>query len=840
MTENELQLETELEMEMPTETSQKIGVQDIPGVGAATAEKLQGAGYNDLMSIAVASIGQLCEAAGVSEAVARKMINSARDSMKMGFETGIDVMKRREEVAKLSTGSSNFNNLMGGGFETGAITECFGEFGSGKCVEKDTPVLYFNPKTAHLQSIEQVYKKYKKIHGEKNFDQGHIVEIPTVEVLGLTEKGLKKTSAEYLYKEFVDTLYEIKTKRGRKIKVTGPHKLLSFEDGMKWKPAAILAKGDLVAYPKELNYSSDSDLSNDDAYFLGLFAAEGSSNPLSISTGSELLKEWVADYVKKNHGYMPTLRIDQRRENPVYSVLFKAPTKKVLGVLVGTRSEDKIVPETVLSGSKAVTQHFLAGYMDGDGHFADFYASATTKSKELAAGLSYLFLKLGMPTTVKDKIIEKGTYFRISIVGENRAHLNDLPLKIKSANYTSRNSVYGYSSSIVRYLQQVYKQTIGGSRGRQEKSVGKKNNEGQTFYHYLTRTSYANKSMNQATFQKIREMFFAGLKELEQCIVSIEKLASLSLEEQKSALARLPFAFNSVAVVLGLSKPAVQNYLQRAIPKAKIEMVKIALLSKLHERKDILEIALKTMKNIDYLHFDEIISIQEVQYKDYVYDFVVPDGHSFVGGAVPTIMHNTQIGHLLAVNTLKEYPQTVVVYIDTENTFRPERIKQLAEGIGLDSDEALARIMVAKAYNSDHQMLLSEKVESLISEQGKEVKLVVVDSLTSHFRAEYIGRGTLAERQQKLNRHMHQLSKIANSHNICVYVTNQVMARPDQFFGDPTASIGGHIVAHASTFRIYLRKGKKGSRVAKLVDAPNIADGEVCFEVQEDGLRDIA
>jgi len=200
----------------------------------------------------------------------------------------------------------------------------------------------------------------------------------------------------------------------------------------------------------------------------------------------------------------------------------------------------------------------------------------------------------------------------------------------------------------------------------------------------------------------------------------------------------------------------------------------------------------------------------------------------------------TQIGHLLAVNTLKIYPDASVVYIDTENTFRPERIKQLAVGIGFDPDEALNRIMVAKSFNSDHQMLLAEKVESLITEQGKKVKLVVVDSLTSHFRAEFIGRGTLAERQQKLNRHMHVLGKLASTYNVCVYVTNQVMAKPDQFFGDPTTSIGGHIVAHASTFRIYLRKGKKGSRVAKLIDAPNLADGECCFEVQEGGLRDIA
>ncbi|HLC67100.1 MAG TPA: DNA repair and recombination protein RadA, partial [Candidatus Nanoarchaeia archaeon] len=143
------------------------------------------------------------------------------------------------------------------------------------------------------------------------------------------------------------------------------------------------------------------------------------------------------------------------------------------------------------------------------------------------------------------------------------------------------------------------------------------------------------------------------------------------------------------------------------------------------------------------------------------------------------------------------------------------------------------------AYNSDHQMLLAEKVEDLIVRQGLNVRLLVIDSLTAHFRAEFIGRGTLAERQQKLNKHMHTLLKLADTYNIAVYVTNQVMAKPDVFFGDPTQAIGGHIVAHASTFRIYLRKGKKGSRVAKLIDSPNLPEAECSFMVGMEGLKDI-
>jgi DNA repair protein RadA len=203
----------------------------------------------------------------------------------------------------------------------------------------------------------------------------------------------------------------------------------------------------------------------------------------------------------------------------------------------------------------------------------------------------------------------------------------------------------------------------------------------------------------------------------------------------------------------------------------------------------------------------------------------------------------TQIAHQLAVNVQlpvdKGGAGGIAVYIDTENTFRPERIIDMAKGIKLDPQVALKNIKVARAFNSDHQMLLAEKIEDLIKNQGLPVKLVIVDSLTAHFRSEFVGRGTLAERQQKLNKHMHVLAKLAFNYNVVVYVTNQVMAKPDTFFGDPTEAIGGNVVGHNSTFRIYLRKGKKGTRVAKLVDAPNIADGEAAFMVTQEGIKDV-
>ncbi|MBU0977988.1 MAG: DNA repair and recombination protein RadA [Nanoarchaeota archaeon] len=201
----------------------------------------------------------------------------------------------------------------------------------------------------------------------------------------------------------------------------------------------------------------------------------------------------------------------------------------------------------------------------------------------------------------------------------------------------------------------------------------------------------------------------------------------------------------------------------------------------------------------------------------------------------------TQLALTLAVNTQLPKDQGGIegkaVYIDTESTFRPDRIRQIAEGIGANPEKVLKNILVARAFNSDHQILLLDKITEMIKD-GEPIKLVVVDSLTAHFRAEFAGRGQLADRQQKLNRYLHNLQKLADQHNLAVFVTNQVMANPAVMFGDPTTAIGGHILGHASTYRLYLRRGKAGSRVAKLIDSPNLPENECQFFLTEAGVRD--
>lgn len=196
----------------------------------------------------------------------------------------------------------------------------------------------------------------------------------------------------------------------------------------------------------------------------------------------------------------------------------------------------------------------------------------------------------------------------------------------------------------------------------------------------------------------------------------------------------------------------------------------------------------------------------------------------------------TQVALQLAVNVQEGEGSSKAIFIDTEDTFIPERVQQMAEARDMDAEEVLDNIFVARAFNSDHQILLGEKAQEIAEEN--DIGLIVVDSLTGEFRSDYVGRGQLAERQQKLNKHMKHLKKLASTYNAAVVVTNQVMSNPDQMFGDPTKAIGGHIAGHNSTFRIYLRKSKKEKRVARLVDSPYLPEGEAVFTITDEGIVD--
>ena len=176
-----------------------------------------------------------------------------------------------------------------------------------------------------------------------------------------------------------------------------------------------------------------------------------------------------------------------------------------------------------------------------------------------------------------------------------------------------------------------------------------------------------------------------------------------------------------------------------------------------------------------------------------------------------------------------------VLFIDTESTFRPERVQQIAPRFGVKPADVLKGIVYAEAYTSNHQITLLENADEVIKENN--VKLIIIDSVTSHFRSEYIGREMLANRQQQLNKHLHKLIRLGRAFNTSLVMTNQVMASPDAFFSKAVTPVGGHILGHMSHNRIFIRKGRNNMRIAKLTASPSLPEGEAPMRITERGIE---
>lgn len=596
---------------MPDDDFEKLA-----GVGPAIADKLKEAGYMDLMSVAVESPSKLSEVAEIGESTAAKIIAAAKEAADIGkFESGDVILERRRSIGKLTSGSKALNDLMGGGFETQAISEFFGEYGSGKCFAGDTLIYYSNPGIAHIEPIAEMYEKYREIEGEVALDSGTMVSTDRIEVAGYdhTTRRIVRARAAGIYREMVSKILAIVTEGGRSLRISMPHMLLTLRDSEAvWTPAGFLSSGDTIAFPRRIPHSNVFALDLEEAFECG----------------------WD-------------------------SAVHNSP-----------------IQDTVLSGSEETVRAFLTGFFSGTGGIGS--STLSVRSGLITSQIAYLLARIGISSRI------------------------------------------GADS-------------------------------------------------------------FGGLRRLV------------------------------------LSRPFTNGYAKRASDEAHPG-------GSSYEEPD--------------LDWDRIVSIEQVEHNDFVYDLIVPGIHTLIGGNLPTLLHNTQLCHQLAVNVTMPKEKGGLsghsIYIDTEHTFRPERIIQMSDALDLDSEEVLKSIHVARAFNSHHQMLLVEKAQELTKDYS--IKLIVVDSLTAHFRAEYVGRGVLAERQQALNKHMHELMRFGDLNNAVIAVTNQVSAKPDAFFGDPTRPIGGHIVGHTATFRLYLRKSKGGKRIARLIDSPNLPEAEAVFTLSEDGI----
>ena len=179
------------------------------------------------------------------------------------------------------------------------------------------------------------------------------------------------------------------------------------------------------------------------------------------------------------------------------------------------------------------------------------------------------------------------------------------------------------------------------------------------------------------------------------------------------------------------------------------------------------------------------------------------------------------------------------LYIDTEGTFRPERLVAIAERYGLNPDDVLDNVAYARAYNSDHQSKLLLQASAMMSETR--FALLIIDSATALYRTDYSGRGELSARQMHLARFLRSIARLADEFGVAVVITNQVVAQVDgaaMFAADPKKPIGGNIMAHASTTRLYLRKGRGEQRICKVYDSPSLPEAEAVFAIYADGVAD--
>ena len=830
----------ENEEEVKTETAsanEELELDTLPGVGPATKQKLKDAGIETILDLATSGPMDIADAVDIDVSKAVELNNKARKKLvelhrlEPDFINAADLLVKRKAIDRISTGSKNLDDLLGGGIETWAMTEFYGEFGSGKCVAGDTKVFYSNDSNLHFEPISATYDKYKSRYGEQPFEGGFVVPLREVNVVGLNSR---LTPASYLYRERVSSILSVSTEQGRALRLGKPHMAMVLSGaGLLWVPAGALHPGDKIATPKSILLPGSAMISNDDAYFLGFYVAEGTRNPFSITNTDERLIEWTRKYVRKRFGFDPTV---SRSRGGAAVVLLRNPVKALLGDLSGCDSYTKFVPDSVLNGNEDTVRHFLAGYLEGEGRVKDGGVQVSSNSKSLIEGVSYLLSRIGVASTFGVKKASTGPHYRLRIAGFDREKISQIPFKSKKSSHVkTRNSRHGVPAGDL--LRGAYKSAVSSSRWHVRREGALRKNG--TLHKVLTRSAYGKKGMSEPQLIAAIGFFNEVCDRLAQ---NLDDLRNATLETGpgfKHYATSLSFPANVLSRPLGLSKSGLNNYFSRGVPEGRLEAFRAAAAKEIERRLGVLKTAVAAVEQAMKFNWDTVKEIHEVNYNDFVYDFEVPDGHAFVSGNLPTVLHNSQVCHTLSVMAQQPRGEGGLdagsIYIDTEGTFRPERIQEIAEARGMDAEKVLSRITVARAYNSAHQELIVKDLGRVI--EPNKVKLVILDSAVAHYRAEFLGRGTLAERQQRLNRFMHQLLRTAEIYNIAVVVTNQVQAAPDSFFGDPTRPTGGHVVAHTSTYRIYLRKAAK-NRIARMVDSPYHPERDTVFVLNDRGVDD--
>lgn len=762
-------------------------IYDLPGVGAATAEKLKEVGFDDLMKIAVSSPANLVEATGIGESVARRMIGFARDKLDMGFESGEELLKKREKITKITTGSKELNKLIGGGVETGAITEAYGAYGSGKT------------SIAHQLAVNVQLPKDKGgadgiavwIDSENTLRPGYIQDI--AKAAGL------------------DPIKALRNFRGVR-SLNSDHQMLLAE-----KISDLITKENL---PIKL-IIVDSLMSH--------FRADFCVLPDTLLIGNPSVKK-IEDFGEGERvlTHKGVFRKILTKSKMTYngSVLTIRPQYGMPITLTGDHA---------VLAVKTIRKSWYKRY-------SNFKRKADSYLRLIDHGSKHYGVYEGFgPDWIKADTLKKGDYLIYPIIKET----NDVDT-IKVSDYLESNYFITENNKI------------------------KANNFFHSIEDYNTVINEYKKNPVHGTIKSIAQKYSIPISTVYQWVVGVQQ-PRIDIIELNNEIPLTPEVMRLLGYYLAEGSGVSDHQIRftfNSKEKEYIEDVKnlVAKYFGIKPNKDVItgkatnvcfssRLLKEFFKNLFGSNAREkrlpnwMLHLSKEKQEELINGYWKGDGSKSRDGfnfSTASRLLAEQVRLILA--RLGFIPCFRVV---TKNRKNPKYVVEVfgrdlmcfSEIVG-ERHKALDRRKGSRNNGWVDENYLYIPIKSIQkNEYDGDIYNIEVEEdhsyCTNYCTLHNCGRGMLAERQQKLNKHMHILLKLAQQYDIAVYVTNQVMAKPDTFFGDPTEAIGGHVLAHSSTYRLYLRRGKKGTRVAKLVDAPALPEGECIFQITGEGVKDV-
>lgn len=763
----------------------ELSIEDLPGVGAATAEKLKDAGYESLMSLAVSTPGELIEATGMGDSAAKKVISAARNNLDMGFSSGDELLLKREKVKRISTGCKDFDDLVGGGFESGGIAECYGAFGSGKSALAHQ--LAINAMDIDEEGKPHAYTVW--IDSENTFRPERIKQI-----------------AESAGFDPINILKHIKIVRA----YNSDHQMMCAE-----KVEDLITKEGL-----KVNLVIVDSLMT---HFRSEFCITPDMEVIGNPTVKKVSNFKEGDKILTHKGRFSKV-LNIHKENYKDKIVKISPTYMTPFTLT---------PDHTVLALKSIRNSWYKNK-------SKYKLRDENNYHRIVKGNKYYKVYEGYgPDWIMAGTLEKGDFLAYPIIKEVK-DINSILITdyLKSKYYITENKikVNKFFHNIEIYetvLQEYYKKPIRGTmkeisekysipistiyqwtKGQQKPIEMVELNmdvpiteDSMRLFGYYLAEGHVNDHQVIFTFNQNEISYIDDVKDLMKKIFNLKANKGYIGEGAH----RIVFSHKILAEFFGniFGKGSLNKHMPQWMLFLPSEKQKEIIRG--HWRGD-------GTTSYDGFRFDTTSRLLAEQVKQILLRLKI----------LPCfrIDNNGRENPKYVIEVFGKQIEEFGELMNTEKHKAIERRTHTYNRGWIDNNYAFFPIQNIGEMNYEGEIYNLE----IENDSSYALNSVVVHNC---------GRGTLADRQQKLNKHMHVLMKLADVQNLCVYVTNQVMAKPDTFFGDPTAAIGGNIVGHNSQTRVYLRRGKKGTRVAKLVDSPHLPDGECCFNITDMGIVDV-